>query len=233
MITEHKITCYIGNIVAVVDNVSEQPKPSDEIIDELLGEHKSLEHIVVVTVPGVFEKVKAYPRRDQCDEPKIGDLCVIYAWDPVYNSYCIYEKLREDEVVGFRAHGKLININHERIKIGVFDESTEYKDNEIPETPIAHIDLDKDGNITVHSSKDLNMYVEGDATINVKGNCKIIADQVLTTTALTWKGNNGTVTPTGKGPFCSIPICPVTGAPHTGNESMGGEGGTESCQKHN
>ena len=173
MIVENKLNYYIGTITYV---------ENDPL--GLLTKDK-LYHEAVVAVPGVFENVLAFPTRNQLDEPKIGDLVIVAAWDSVYNSYCTYEKLKENDFVGFRAHGKMVQIDHEKIVAGVFDEETEYKDSEVPDvSKIAHIEMDKDGNLTVHAAKDITVNgdanctitIKGDSTIKVEGNSKINVD---------------------------------------------------------
>jgi hypothetical protein len=213
---EHKIDVYLG----VVTNVIKQPtksleKPGDPHEEDMLSGHDALEHMIIAAVPGVYEHLRALPEKSNLDEPKIGDKIIIYVWDTVYNSYNTYRKLQENDIVGVRAHGKIIDIHHDYIKIGVFDETKKYKEDERPDTPISHIIMDKDGNIDIHCTKD--------CTINVEGQCTIKAAKKLTTTSPIWQGNNGTVPPTGKGPFCGVPFCYITGAPHSGNISMGGE----------
>lgn len=251
MIVENKPNFYIGTITYV---------ENDPL--GLLTKDK-LYHEAVVAVPGVFENVLAFPARTNLDEPKVGDLVVVCSWDPTFNSYCTYEKLKENDFVGFRAHGKMVQINHEKIVVGVFDESTEYKDDDVPDvSKLAHLEMDKEGNITVHAAKDITVNGDSNCTITIKGNSKISvegnsdievkgnattkvsgnvelkgnqnitidggsnidikAGSTLTTKATTWIGNNGTVSPSTKGAFCGIPICPLTGSPHAGNISSGG-----------
>jgi hypothetical protein len=159
MIVENKPNYYIGTITYV---------ESDPL--GLLTKDK-LYHEAVVSVPGVFENVLAFPARTNLDEPKVGDLVVVCSWDPIYNSYCTYEKLKEDDFVGFRAHGKMVQINHDKIVVGVFDEETEYKDPEAPDvSKIAHLEMDKEGNITVHAAKNITVNGDADCTITIKGN---------------------------------------------------------------
>ena len=159
MIVENKPNYYIGTITYV---------ESDPL--GLLTKDK-LYHEAVVSVPGVFENVLAFPARTNLDEPKVGDLVVVCSWDPVYNSYCTYEKLKENDVVGFRAHGKMVQINHDKIVVGVFDEGIEYKDDDVPDvSPIAHLEMDKSGNITVHAAKDITVEGDSNCTITIKGN---------------------------------------------------------------
>lgn len=162
MIVENKLNSYIGTVTYVKDD------PNG------LLKNDSLYHEAVVSVPGVFENVLAFPKRPNLDEPKVGDLVEVYSWDPTFNSYCTYEKLKEDDFVGFRAHGKMVQINHDKIVVGVFDEETEYKDDEVPDvSKLAHLEMDKEGNILVHAAK--NITVEGDSncTITIKGNTNL------------------------------------------------------------
>lgn len=252
MITEHKIDYYIGTIVAVVDNEKEKPNPEDKPIDELLEGHKSQEHIAIVTIPGMSEYIKAFPGRNQIDEPKIGDLAIVAVWDPIYHSYCTYEKLKENDFVGFRAHGKMVDITHDKITVGVFDESTEYKDEERPDcSKLAHIELTKEGAITVHAAKDITINADSNVTINIKGDDKVTIEgdanlsisgnleaQVDGDATMKVSGSTevnspdvtitggkltvgGSCAPTSKGGFCAIPVCPLTGAPHIGDVISG------------
>ena len=159
MIVENKPSYYIGTVTYVEDD------PLGLLTKDRLY------HEAVVAVPGVFENVLAFPARTNLDEPKVGDLVVVCSWDPTFNSYCTYEKLKEDDFVGFRAHGKMVHINHEKITVGVFDESTEYKDPDVPDvSPIAHLEMDKDGNITVHAAQNITVNGDADCTITIKGN---------------------------------------------------------------
>ena len=165
MIVENKPSFYIGTITYVEND------PLGLLTKDRLY------HEAVVAVPGVFENVLAFPARTNLDEPKVGDLVVVCGWDPNYNSYCTYEKLKEDDFVGFRAHGKMVQIDHDKITIGVFDEGTEYKDAEVPDTSkLAHIELDKEGNIIVHAASSITINGDSDCTITVKGNAEIKVD---------------------------------------------------------
>ena len=159
MIVENKPNYYIGTVTYV---------ESDPL--GLLTKDK-LYHEAVVSVPGVFENVLAFPARTNLDEPKVGDLVVVCSWDPVYNSYCTYEKLKENDFVGFRAHGKMVEINDDKIVVGVFDEGTEYKDDDVPDvSKLAHLEMDKSGNITVHAAANITVNGDANCTITIKGN---------------------------------------------------------------
>jgi len=238
MIVENKPNYYIGTVTYV---------ENDPL--GLLKKDK-LYHEAVVSVPGVFENVLAFPGRNQLDEPKVGDLVVVCSWDPVYNSYCTYEKLKENDFVGFRSSGKMVQINHDKIVVGVFDEGTEYKDDEIPDvSKLAHLEMDKEGNITVHAAKNITVNgdtnctitIKGNNTVTINGNSNIKVDGNLNAKV----GGNGDlnisgstkltspdVTITGgkinikgqantdmSGPFCPIPKCIFSNAPHNGSMS--------------
>ncbi len=165
MIVENKPNFYIGTITYVEND------PLGLLTKDRLY------HEAVVSVPGVFENVLAFPARTNPDEPKVGDLVVVCSWDPTFNSYCTYEKLKENDFVGFRAQGKMVQITHEKIVVGVFDEETEYKDDDVPDvSPIAHLEMDKDGNITVHAAKDITVNGDANCTITIKGDTKILVE---------------------------------------------------------
>jgi hypothetical protein len=173
---------------------------------------------------------------------------VVCSWDPVYNSYCTYEKLKENDFVGFRAHGKMVQINHEKIVVGVFDEGTEYKDDDVPDvSKLAHLEMDKSGNITVHAAA--NITVEGDSncTITIKGNVSLtvegnvkekisgnVESDINGNLSVTANGSTelscpdvtvtggmmsvgGSAAPNGNGGWCAIPVCPLNGAVHRGD----------------
>ena len=236
MIVENKPNYYIGTVTYV---------ESDPL--GLLTKDK-LYHEAVVSVPGVFENVLAFPGRNQLDEPKVGDLVVVCSWDPVYNSYCTYEKLKENDFVGFRASGKMVQINHDKIVVGVFDESQEYKDDDVPDvSKLAHLEMDKEGNITVHAAKNITVNGDSDCTITIKGNANLtvegnVKEKISGNVESDINGNlsvtaNGStelscpdVTVTGgnltvsgqantdmNGPFCALKSCVFSGAPQVGS----------------
>lgn len=134
--------------------------------------------IILADIPGVAENVKAFPTKDNLDEPKVGDQVLLTSYDSFYHSYFTYRKLKENDFIGFRAAGKMIDITPDKITIGVFDNSNDsYKDDERPDcSNFCSIEMDKDGNITVHAQKNLTVNVDGDASINVKGKSDTTVD---------------------------------------------------------
>ena len=130
-----------------------------------------------------------------------------------------------------------MNITPDYITVGVFEKGAdEYKDAERPDvTPYAHvkltsageIDVHSKGNVTVTNDADVSITISGNSDITINGNCNIKVsgscnidspDVNITGASLTV---NGTAAPSGSGPFCGIPACLFTGAPHVGNKSTG------------
>ena len=128
-------------------------------ISEILQDEKE-DRIVLVTIPGVISNVKAYPKSSELDEAKVGDPVLLLDLDPIFHSYFIYEKLKENRFIGFRASGKMVSITPENIKIAVYDEHADFRDSEEPsENHIkAQIIIDKDGNISIESSGEIGIY---------------------------------------------------------------------------
>ena len=118
--------------------------------------------------------------------------------------------------------------------------------------------FDKDGNMSLETSKDCNIDISGANTVNISKNCDVKVQgntNVKTTgntkiestgscdiqgTTTTIKGTatckintpmaqitggtlqvNGVAAPTGSGPFCGLPACPILGIPHAGNMVIG------------
>lgn len=185
-------------------------------------------YIVEVDVPGEGQGLRAFPYRAEVDEPRVGDLVWLEEIDPIYHSYYLYQKVKENNFIGFRARGKVIKLNEETIQIGVFDDDGAWFDDSsgTDKTPMpkSWIEITKDGNINIESAE---------ITVNAKGNITVNGDNIAIKGASSVKvegnttitgGNltvNGNVAPTGSGPFCGIKVCPFTGAPHVGNKVSG------------
>lgn len=88
------------------------------------------------------------------------------------------------------------------------------------------VTVNADGDVKVEASGNINAKASGDVKIEASGNAdikasssKVEASQVqITGGQLTV---NGTAAPSGSGPFCGIPVCPFSGAPHVGNMVSG------------
>lgn len=131
--------------------------------------------IILADIPGVAENVKAFPTKDNLDEPKVGDQVLLTSYDSFYHSYFTYKKLKENDFIGFRAAGKMIDITPDKITIGVFDNSNDsYDDGERPDcSNYSSIEMDKDGNITIHAKKNLKIDIDGQTDLTVQGDCNI------------------------------------------------------------
>ena len=128
-------------------------------------------HEIIIDIPGVIQGVTAFPFRDELDEPKIDDKVLVLDVDPLYHSYFLYRKLKEDGFIGFRSSGKMVSITPDEIVIGVFgpndnDEYPEYKEDEIR-------DCDPKDDGSGDGMAYLKMTKEGDIDIKTKGKCTI------------------------------------------------------------
>lgn len=150
---------------------------------------------VEVDIPGKNEQLRAFPYRGEVDEPRVGDFVELEEVDPIYHSYYLYKKLKENDFIGIRARGKKIWINEDMIQIGIFPPDNNNNEFDSPagewyddksgknQTPecTSWIRVDKSGNIDVemegagkvHITADHEVNVDGNVTIKVGGNAKI------------------------------------------------------------
>lgn len=201
-----KINYYIGTIVATAREGHELLKNKPELQE------------IIVDIPGVIQGVLAYPIAGMNDEPRVGESVIVIGMDPVYNSYYVYQKLKENDFIGLRASGKMIDVTPDNITVGVYDENDQYTGDQRPDcSKLASITISKEGAITVHAAKDINIKADTNVNINVSGNATVKAG-TLETTGGTWKTGNGVASATGDGPFCGIPFCAFSGAPQCGKQ---------------
>ena len=255
-------------------------------------------HEIIVDIPGVIQGVRAFPEMTELDEPKVGDQVLLLSLDPLYNSYFVYRKLKENDFIGFRASGKMVDITPEYITVGVFKEDLKdygndehWNDGKISSNHITSLTIDNKGTITVEAAKDngsegnLIVYlkgktditidgsdgnnieiknnskidISGNSEVNIKGDNKVNisgksdisvtgactidcknkveinamtqcdinakASCTITSPSITLKGPgtltcNGTTLINPTGPFCGLPNCLFTGAPHASNTVM-------------
>lgn len=163
---------FLGTVVAIDKDDNDKLKNDREF------------HEIIVDIPGVIQGVKAFPEMSELDEPKIGDQVLLLSLDPLYNSYFIYKKLKENDFIGFRASGKMIDITPDAITIGVFEEITDYGNDEhwdgdkISGKQITSVIIDKDGNINIDAAKDrgdgnANIYIKGDTNVEIDGSTDV------------------------------------------------------------
>lgn len=211
-----------------------------EVLDPVLYEIK-------VDIPGVIQNVKAFPMRGEIDEPKVGDFVFLKCLDPLFQSYYLYQKIKENDFIGFRSNGKMVDITPDYIQIGIFDPSLEYTDtgdkNYRPE-PTDWIRLTKDGVLDINLRSDSKININGnssnvfigssdskyneDLSITVQGdtNIKVMGKTTLQSTSIDIKGPGtltckGVVTPSAAGgPFIAVPTAPPPGTPMISGDTI-------------
>lgn len=177
---------------------------------------------IKIDIPGVTIGALALPFRGEIDEPMPGNIVLVKSLDPVFGSVYLYSKLKENPFIGFRSRGKICTITEDNIKIGVFDPSTQYDDETVPEIT-SWITINSAGDVEIEAPGEMKVNVGADKTVTIAGSCNIIVsgsckvespDVTVTGGKLTVAGTAGA---TGQGGFCAIPVCPFSGAPHIGH----------------
>jgi hypothetical protein len=161
---------FLGTVVGISKDDNEKLKNTREY------------HEILVDIPGVIQGVKAFPEMNELDEPKIGDQVLLLSLDPLYNSYFVYRKLKENDFIGFRASGKMIDITPDYITVGVFKEDlvdypndAHWDGDKIDNAHITSLTIDNKGTITVEAAKDngdegnLEVYLKGSSNIEIHG----------------------------------------------------------------
>jgi hypothetical protein len=172
---------YLGVVTAVTPDDDDRIKNDKEW------------HEVLIDIPGVIQGVTAYPFRDELDEPKINDKVLVLDVDPLYHSYFLYRKLKEDGFIGFRSSGKMVSITPDEIVLGVFgpddnDEYPEYAEDEIPNCDpgddgsgdgFAYIKLTKTGDIDIRTKGKNSIIIAGDdgSDITIKKSSKVLIEE--------------------------------------------------------
>jgi hypothetical protein len=114
-----------------------------------------------------------------------------------------------------------VKVEHKKgdsAKITVFDTELIIKKGEVSIKP-KETTIEVDGNATIKTGGNATVEASGDAT--VKGNNVTVEAAVLAEMKGGQVKIGGTVTP-GMGPFCALPNCLFTGAPHGGDTAAGG-----------
>jgi hypothetical protein len=171
-----------------------------EIVDPILYQIK-------VDIPGMASSVMAFPMRGEIDEPVVGDFVLLRSLDPIFNSYFLYQKIKENDFIGFRSNGKYVDITPDYILLGIFDPSTRKNDfekdgdseenkNDNQEAffedhgdikhggfrpqPTDWIKLDKDGNLEINIRANSTITINGEDkpnTIIIKGENEITVEK--------------------------------------------------------
>ena len=165
----------------------------------------------------------------------------IYLMPSMYSDVVIVQDpISMEEYVMMHSHVDMVQMqSHTAVKVGVveteaFEEGDDTPDiDDLEETgnaafteyskdKILHIVKTKDGNITIKQSAENIEVTAKNATITIsaEGNITLSAKQVEV------KGGSfiskGKANLDGNGGFCGIPVCPFTGATHTGSTIKGG-----------
>ena len=164
-------------------------------------------------IPGVILGINAFPLRGDCDEPKKGDPIILLGLDPDYNSYYLYWKLKENDFTGFRAYGKEISIEDEKLVIRSYSEG-DYKDDEHePGEEMSKIELDKEGNITIFATQEV-IVNSTLATVNAVDVAIGAGEEGIGTLTI---AAQGVIPDAAGGPFVALPpgapVTPPQGAP--------------------
>lgn len=206
-----KIDFYLGSVHEVIDRVTYE---------------------ITADIPGVAQEVKAYPwSRGEMDEPVAGNLIYLIALDPVYHSVYLYMKAKENDFIGIRSNGKMIDITPDYISMGVYETETTSKDGERPDLSKSYCKMDSEGNIEIMATGNEKIEIKGDAEVKVSGNVKVEVSgnadiKVSGTTNIdgqTLNINSGTINMNkklpnpGSGPLNCIPSCLFSGVAHGSN----------------
>lgn len=206
-----KIDFYLGSVHEVIDRVTYE---------------------ITADIPGVAQEVKAYPwSRGEMDEPVAGNLIYLIALDPVYHSVYLYMKAKENDFIGIRSNGKMIDITPDYISMGVYETDTTSKDGERPDLSKSYCKMDSEGNIEIMATGNEKIEIKGDSEVKVSGNVNVEVSgnadiKVSGTTNIdgqTLNINSGTINMNkklpnpGSGPLNCIPNCLFSGVAHGSN----------------
>ena len=198
-----KIDLYLGTIHEVKDRLTYE---------------------VTVDIPGVAKEVRAYPySRGEMDEPVAGNLVYLLSVDPVYHSFYLYTKAKENDFIGIRSNGKVIDIKPDSLTIGVYDTSSTSKDDTRPNPSKSFLKMDESGNIEINATGNEKVTISGNAEISISGDANIKVSGTTNIDGATLNINSGTINMNskvpspGSGPLNCIPNCIFSGSPHGSN----------------
>lgn len=168
----------------------------------------------------------------------------VYLMPSMYSDVVIVQDpISMDEYILMYSHVDIIQMqSHTKVRVGVvetekFEESEDDDDSpdvddlaetgntafaEYSKDGVVHVVKTKDGNITIsHSAEKVEVSAKNSTiTISADGNVTLSAKQVeIKGGSLISKGKANL---DGNGGFCGIPVCPFTGAIHTGSTITGG-----------
>lgn len=135
-------------------------------------------YVVKVDIPGQNKNLYAFPKRSEVDEPRVGECVLLTEVDPIWHSYYIYEKIKENDFIGIRSRGKLVKFHEDEITIGIdsaMDESWLDDNSGADNTPesTSWIKIKKDGTIDINSEVDLKINITGNSEVTIGGDSKV------------------------------------------------------------
>lgn len=161
------------------------------VVKEYSGE---FDFKITADIPGVISGVNAFPIRGDCDEPKPGDPIILLGLDPLYNSYFLYWKLKENDFTGFRVKGRQISFQESGIRISIDEpessegesgegEDSKESDAKVLDGEVSRIDLDTEGNIEVINKSGAFMKLDSEGNIEADngqtGKLSITSDGIV------------------------------------------------------
>lgn len=164
------------------------------VVKEYSGE---FDFKITADIPGVISGVNAFPIRGDCDEPKPGDPIILLGLDPLYNSYFLYWKLKENDFTGFRVKGRQISFQESGIRISIDEPesgegesgegeeggNSKESDAKVLDGEVSRIDLDTEGNIEVINKSGAFMKLDSEGNIEANngqtGKLSITSDGVV------------------------------------------------------
>lgn len=178
------------------------------------------------TVPGLFDKVNKYPvakRLFNTTREVLEDDKVLVLYDNDSKDGFVYTQLYNDDYVGLKHD--LVNLDITTGKTLKFTIGEDDAVIEITADDSGNIDMKIKGSLTTNTESSKNDVYNSDVSIETKTNMKLKAINLTVegTNVNITGGNltvNGTAVP-GIGPFCGIPNCLFTGAPHGSNNVQG------------
>ena len=159
---------------------------------------------VRVTIDNVVDDAMAFPLRGEVDEPKVGDMVLLYNIDDLFQSCYLYSKIKEDKFIGFRSNGKLISITPESITMMVYDTSEDANEDKI-DSFRSKIVMNSDGTVEIESKSSMTVK-SPDITIKGPGTLRV--------------NSTGVANPGTPGPFVATTTTPPEGMPFPSSDTI-------------
>jgi hypothetical protein len=193
-------------------------------ISEIVDEHK---FVIKFNSPGLIdEQCLAYPV-DTFDEPNVDDEILLFSLNDKFEYSWFYKKLRLEDHTRLKLLESLIDVTKDSIEIHTSDGRQKIflqKDGTLEILTgegKQKILLDEAGTLTV-STGDGKQVVKleetGKITIEAGQQSIVLSQMGIKYSGTIQETDAGVVVPNAPGgPWCAIPMCPLTGMAHQGN----------------